>query len=118
MIINFAEPINVSVQIGDIAWYIPNIAIQSNGVPGNMYSTASSSSALMIGVIEDITTLSITINTVVNTPTIGSFIMFSKNNEVNKSNLIGYYAKVTMVNKRKDKVHLFSVSTEITESSK
>jgi len=118
MIINFAEPINVSVQIGDIAWYIPSIDISQSGVAGNMYSTASVSSALMIGVIEDITTFSITVNTIVNTPTIGSFIMFSKNNEVNKSNLLGYYAEVTMVNKRKDKVELFSVSTEITESSK
>ena len=38
MIINFQEPLNVSVQVGDIAWYLP---ITSNvGVPGNTYNTA------------------------------------------------------------------------------
>jgi len=60
----------------------------------------------------------ITVDTPINIPLSNSYILFSKNNEANKSNLVGYYAEVTMVNQRKDRVELYSVGTEITESSK
>jgi hypothetical protein len=115
MTITFLDQINVSVAIGDLAWYVtPSTA----GVPGNEYSVASASSALLIGEITDVTPYSITVDVVVNTPLSTSYILFSKNNEINKSNLIGYYAKVTMVNSSKQKVELMSVGSRITESSK
>ena len=44
MIIQFAEPINASVQIGDNAWYA---LTNSQGVPGNIYQTANTNSVLL-----------------------------------------------------------------------
>ena len=48
----------------------------------------------------------------------GSFIMFSKSNSVNMSALKGYYAEVEFKNESSDKIELFSVGSEINESSK
>jgi len=48
----------------------------------------------------------------------GSFIMFSKSNSVNISALKGYYAEVEFKNESSDKIELFSVGSEINESSK
>jgi len=45
------------------------------------------------------------------------FIMFSKYNESN-GDIKGYYAEVKFVNNSTDKAELFSVGSEITESSK
>jgi len=115
MTVTFAEQINVSVQIGDLAWFLTP---QSAGVLGNQYSTGSAANSLLFGEITDVTPFTITVNTPVNIPLSNSYILFSKNNEANKSNLVGYYAEVTMINERKDKVELFAVGTEITESSK
>tara|TARA_R110000765_G_scaffold329411_1_gene420266 strand:+ start:6501 stop:6887 length:387 start_codon:yes stop_codon:yes gene_type:complete len=47
-----------------------------------------------------------------------SFFMFSKNNEVNLTSLVGYYAKVNFINNSKEKAELFAVSSEIVQSSK
>ena len=59
MTITFTEQINVSVAIGDLAWYVtPTTA----GVPGNEYSVASASTALLVGEITDVTPYSITVD--------------------------------------------------------
>jgi len=115
MIVTFAEQVNVSVAIGDLAWYLTP---QTIGVPGNQYSTGSAANSLLFGEITNVTPFTITVDTPVNTPFSNSYILFSKNNEANKSNLVGYYAEVTMVNERKDRVELYAVGTEVTESSK
>ena len=47
-----------------------------------------------------------------------SFIMFSKDNKVNLSSMLGYYASVTFKNDSKEKAELFSVGSEVSESSK
>mgnify|MGYP003677008840 FL=1 len=46
------------------------------------------------------------------------FIMFAKNHAVNTSSLLGYFADVKFENNSTDKIELFSVGSEITESSK
>ena len=48
----------------------------------------------------------------------GDFIMFSKNKEVNNNSLLGYYAEVKLTNDSTDKIELFSLGSEVTESSK
>lgn len=48
----------------------------------------------------------------------GDFIMFSKNKEVNNNSLLGYYAEVKLTNNSTDKIELFSLGSEVTESSK
>jgi len=47
-----------------------------------------------------------------------NFIMFSKDNKVNKNSLVGYYAEVKLENNSSSKAELFSIGSEITESSK
>lgn len=48
----------------------------------------------------------------------GSFIMFTKDNKVNMSSLLGYYASVEFRNSSNEKAELFSVGTSFFESSK
>lgn len=128
MIIQFSDPINFSVQIGDLAWYIPT---GTSGVPGNQYSTGQVSNntnpannAVLMGEITNInrTTIPHSINIPSigpsNTPFAQDFIMFSKNNKANLTSILGYYARVTMVNRSKGKIELFSVASEISQSSK
>ena len=49
---------------------------------------------------------------------VGNFLLFSKNNAVETSGLIGYYASVKMKNNSTSKAELFSVNSEIVQSSK
>ena len=51
-------------------------------------------------------------------PSQGDYIMFGKSNVVNSSSLLGYYAEVKFVNNSHQKAELFSVGSEISESSK
>ena len=51
-------------------------------------------------------------------PLAGDFIMFRKDNRVNNCSLKGYYAEVTLTNTSTSKKELFSLGSEITESSK
>ena len=98
--------INSSLQIGDTIFYQQN---QSGG-------------AVKFGVVEKINSNSITVNKSVFgnpvDPLHGAFILFSKDNSVNQSSLIGYFADVKLENSSKHKVELFSVGTEIAISSK
>jgi hypothetical protein len=48
----------------------------------------------------------------------GSFIMFSKDNKVNMSDMLGYYASVELRNSSKTEAKLFNVGTTFFESSK
>ena len=50
-------------------------------------------------------------------PELGDFLMFSKNNKANMSSIAGYYAELNFINTSKHYAELFSIGTEITESS-
>ena len=54
----------------------------------------------------------------VTAPSPNDYIMFGKNKEVNSSSLIGYYASADFVNYSTEKVELFSVGSQVSESSK
>ena len=47
-----------------------------------------------------------------------SFIMFSKDNKVNLSSVLGYYASVTLRNDSTERAELFNVGADVFESSK
>ena len=51
-------------------------------------------------------------------PSVDDFIFFSKDNKANLSSLLGYFATVEFRNNSTDKAELFSVGTDIFESSK
>jgi len=116
--LNF-NTINISAQIGDIIYYTPVS-------PLGGFDQGTLTNTIMLGPILNITTLpngTIDIlvefdNSITSLPTIGDFISFAKNKSVNTSSLLGYYASVNFVNDSTGKIELFSVGSEISESSK
>ena len=109
--LTFTQPLNISCQVGDTAYYVPTTT------SGNF--NVNSSSVVEIGVISDITGLVITIanNLVASVPN-GSFILFSKDNKANMSSALGYYAEVKMKNSSTVASELFSMGIEMFVSSK
>ena len=51
-------------------------------------------------------------------PPLGAYIMFGKDSSVNISGLTGYYADAKFENDSRGKIELFSIGSEISESSK
>ena len=122
-ILTFNEPINVSVQVGDMVYYLNTTSV------GAGFDTATTGDVTQFGKIQQITNqygnivdpptpITIQVTSSLPAPTSSDFIMFSKDKTVNTSSLIGYYAKVNFVNNSTEKVELFSVGSEIFESSK
>ena len=103
--INFSNPLQVSVQVGDLAHY-------TNDAMGENITE--------IGIVTAMSSSSITCNIASTTirPTTSSFILFSKNTIANTSGLLGYFAEVELRNDSIEKAELFSVGSEIFESSK
>ena len=119
--LTFNEQLNSSLQIGDTAYY------------SNVTSTAgisNSNSFTKIGLIKGInnttsldngtetTTLTCEIDEATVVPTTSDFIFFSKDNKVNLTSLLGYYASVKFKNNSTSKAEMFSIGCEIAESSK
>jgi hypothetical protein len=114
---------NASLQVGDKIYYIPVGSIQQAGNTlhsGDYYNNAWTENPgyYLVGELSSFTSTTITIDTVVNTPGPDDFIMFSKNKSVNNTSLIGYYAEVRLKNNSTAAAELFSLSSEITVSSK
>ena len=113
---------NTSLQIGDMAYFItPTTSVTEDGsvvtLP-NSFSTEGDSIILKIGKITQVTSSYIQVETPINTPNADDFIMFSKDKSVNNTSLLGYYAKVKLVNNSTEKAELFALGSEITASSK
>ena len=121
VILNFSFSINVSVQIGDTAYYTPSTTSSSLGT----HIHSNQDDIIQIG---EVTSIDRDNNIITcfwdpdpanaNPPSGDDFIMFSKDNKVNLSSLTGYYAKAKFINNSKEKSELFSVATEIYDSSK
>jgi hypothetical protein len=105
--LTFPEPIQVSVQIGDTTYFTNDI----NGVD-----------IKEIGIITAIdygnNSITCDISPTAERPLTTSFILFSKTSEANTNSLTGYYLYSQLRNNSKDYAEIFSVGTEIFESSK
>ena len=121
--LTFPDPLNISLQIGDIAYYV------ATNTKGGFLTTQQSGSTdeetiVKIGAVSAINQSTNTITIGTNTlqsnqlPTTSSYIFFSKDNEVNLSSILGYYASVTLKNNSTTEAELFSVGCVIGESSK
>ena len=66
----------------------------------------------------DAYTMTIETNNLYDLPTTNDYIFFSKDNSVNLSSLIGYYAEPKFINNSTEYAEIFSVGLGITESSK
>tara|TARA_R110001592_G_scaffold12919_3_gene60596 strand:- start:526 stop:891 length:366 start_codon:yes stop_codon:yes gene_type:complete len=110
--------LNVSVQVGDIVYYT---AFGANPNVGG-FDSANVSNTMLLGEIITINGNLITVeveDTLTSLPTNDNvFYSFAKNKLVNTSSLLGYYAQVDFVNTSKKKAELFSVGSEIAQSSK
>ena len=115
IIINFANDINNdSLQVGDYAYYVSSLST----VGGFEQATDD---PILIGRVELITGNSITIDNDIPMTTLdnaGDFIMFAKDTSVNISGLVGYFAEVELRNNSNEKAEIYTVSSEITVSSK
>ena len=119
--IYFDKEINISAQIGDIAYYAPtedssNFKVNSSSstrigkIKNISYDNATEEYELVIDASE-------LQGSTPNSTT--DFIFFSKDNTVNSSSVLGYYSEVKFENNsNEEKSELFSVGFEVTESSK
>ena len=114
-----------SLQVGDIVYF--KNADNLNVVDGfQQFGT----SAIKLGDLQSAnnttslddgtqtTTLVINVTNTNTTPSINDFLFFVKDNRANITSLLGYFAKMKFENDANSKVELFSISTEINESSK
>lgn len=125
--LQFDHLINVSVQNGDIGYYVitvpvgPSVNWEATTTP---HMTQTRESVIMIGPIINITTTSITcfqspaLAAQYGPPPSGSFIMFSKDNKANLSSLLGYFSLVKIRNNSTEAAELFGVGAKFVESSK
>jgi len=118
--LTFNTELNISLSIGDIVWYTP-VTITGG------HEVSNTNSIIKLGEVESVDHKNKIV--LVKKPhdplnyagislTQNDFVMFSKPNSINTSSIKGYYAKVRLDNDSTEKIELFAVSSEISESSK
>lgn len=102
--ITFPNALPVGIQVNHIAWYVD----------------VSENTQVRMGPIIAITGLSIVVNAGVGVepPTSEDFVFYSKDPMTETGSLKGYYAEAQFINNSTSYGELFSVGTEIFESSK
>jgi len=133
--LDFPHDINVSVQVDDLVYFVSTTPVGVPGTNGNWeatttpHDTAPRENVILIGPVTSfvpwngvVTTImadySDSVAAIYGPPLTTDFIMFSKDNKVNLSSLLGYYSKVQFRNNSKDKAELFAVGADFVESSK
>ena len=126
-VLTFSSDVNVSLQVGDVIYY------SAFSTTGNFNTVGNTGTIVTFGVVTaiynkgnatisappySIVVLYDDTNLATPAPLVNDYIMFAKNKEVNSSSLSGYYAKIKLENWSTDKVELFSIGSEVSESSK
>mgnify|MGYP003110384451 FL=1 len=129
IVIQFPRGSYPSLQIGDMGYYADSTVLSSNSgftTTGN----TSESDLTQLGTVKSIdhttslengtltTTITFNGESGVDTPNASDFVFFSKDNKVNSSSLLGYYAEVKFKNNSSDKAEMAAAACEISESSK
>ena len=112
--------LNVSIQEGDTIYAAKLVSGQSGtNHPG---SGSTNTKPIAIGKVTSVNQSggNITINTypAINNFSGNSYIMFSKDNRVNTSGIIGYFAECELKNHSTKAAEVFVVATDYVESSK
>ena len=116
-----AKPRNIPAQTDNIdsgAWdiiYFTRIDPVTNKQYGDIYRLGTCTSIIQ-GVNEYVITIHV--DSTAQTPDPNDFIFFGKENKVNISGVRGYYAELEMRNDSSSQAKLFTVGSEIAESSK
>ena len=110
--------LNVSCQVGDTAYFSPTTSVAG-------FDTSAQSDLVEIGTIISISYTGNKWVLVIDTnltssqlPTTNDFISFSKDNTINLTSVLGYYAECKFVNSSLIKSELYSVGSDFFESSK
>tara|TARA_R100000278_G_C5390482_1_gene135870 strand:+ start:190 stop:516 length:327 start_codon:yes stop_codon:yes gene_type:complete len=103
--LTFANPIQDSLQVNDMVYY---------------QNPEAGSTPVQMGLCTAVTNNSLTCNIsgTLPRPDGQDFILFSKDNQGNTSALRGYFANVEMRNDDTSQCELYTVGTEVFESSK
>tara|TARA_A100001201_G_scaffold38791_1_gene40564 strand:+ start:11080 stop:11436 length:357 start_codon:yes stop_codon:yes gene_type:complete len=113
--LTFSQPIQVSVQAGDLILYCP-----TSNTAG--FNTAAQSDVVALGTCLTVATdrLSMTVEHDANTslPSADDFILFSKDKHSHASGLLGYYAEVCFKNNSTAEAELFGINADMFQSSK
>tara|TARA_R100000406_G_scaffold38765_1_gene25766 strand:- start:1879 stop:2307 length:429 start_codon:yes stop_codon:yes gene_type:complete len=126
-----------SLQVGDTAYYVSGQSLLDLGEVYSVVTTSSNPADIFnssditeqqamttIGTVDEITVSSAGVYVICNIssdttpPTTTDFILFAKDNEVNVSDLKGYFGKTKLINNSTEKAELYAISCEIAESSK
>ena len=110
------EEINTSLQIGDTLHYCSTLLDDSFDVNNGDIRTIGTVSNIKLG--DGIVSVQCNLVPGNQVPNISQFIMFSKDNKVNMSTPIGYYARAKFVNDSTEKSEIFATACEVYESSK
>ncbi len=109
----FTNPLNISLQEGDTAYYVNTTSSSEFEV--------NQSSVIKIGEIINLSQYGFSCNTSLlpgDYPNNSDYILFTKDNKVNLSSLLGYYARVNIKNNSKEEAEMFQISADYFESSK
>ena len=128
------EIVNVSLQVGDAVYYVPTSTqgstlnsfdegfipnVQFLGDVFTIEPNANNANLTDIGVLYDDSPIMVDgVNMPITPPDPGDFLMFCKDKKVNTSHIVGYYADVKFSNNSNERIELFSVGSEVFESSK
>jgi hypothetical protein len=105
--------INASLQVNDVAYKV------SGNVTTRGFTTYNDATPVILGTIKKVGHNYIHIQDMQNAPSQDDFIMFAKNQAVNKSGVKGYYAEVKLKNNNPNEIsELFSIASELSPSSK
>lgn len=110
--LQFPQPLNESVQVGDTAYYTNDPNGTNLIILGTIEGILRSINKITVNVEP------VSVGTIDTALTTSSFILFSKTALVNTSGLKGYYAEAQFRNDSTDYAELFLVGSEIFESSK
>ena len=121
--LTFANPINVSAQVGDTAYYVTTSSQGGFTTSLNNSTPTTENPIVEIGTIKSIDAdrLIMVCNTSLTTgqvPTTSHFISFSKDSIANTTTALGYYAEVKLKNNSTTEAELFSIGCDMFESSK
>ena len=123
--VDFTEPLNASVQIGDILYYVnpanENMAGDHES-SGTQTPIPNSNAIVEVGAITSVNyndfQVIADIENSTALPDSNSFFFFGKDNRANMSSLLGYYAEVKISNRSHFPAELFSIGSEVAPSSK
>jgi hypothetical protein len=111
----FSNQLNVSIQVGDTAYYVPTSTSSQFQINSSDIVEMGEVTYVDPGGLEFwcSTTLPSSMY-----PSGSDYIFFTKDNKINQSNTLGYYAKVKLKNNSRKNAEIYSVAADCFESSK